>query len=134
MTTMELIAQIFELCILPLLAVLTTFIVKWVNAKSAEIASTRDNELEKKYIGMLNDTITDCVIATTQTYVDSLKKQGAFDAEAQKVAFKMTYEAVLKLITDEASEYLTTAIGDLQLYITQKIEAEVNLNKSVAEG
>lgn len=134
MEIMELIGQIFEVCIIPLLGILTTFLVKWVSAKSAQIVETRNNELEKKYINMLNDTICDCVIATTQTYVDSLKKQGSFDAEAQKAAFTMTYEAVIKLLTDEASEYLTNAIGDLQLYITQKIEAQVNLNKPVVSG
>ena len=128
---MELVAQIFEVCIIPLLGVLTAFFVKWVNAKTAEIADTRKNETEKKYINMLNDTISDCVIATTQTYVDTLKKQGAFDAEAQKVAFTMTYEAVVKLLTDEATEYLNEAVGDLNLYITQKIESEVNLNKTI---
>lgn len=128
---MELITQIFEVCIIPLLGVLTAFFVKWVNAKTAEIADTRKNETEKKYINMLNNTISDCVIATTQTYVDTLKKQGAFDAEAQKVAFTMTYEAVVKLLTDEATEYLNEAVGDLNLYITQKIESEVNLNKTI---
>lgn len=126
---MELIAQIFEVCIIPLLGVLTGYFVKWVNAQSNKIASNTKNELEKKYIEMLNDTITDCVIATTQTYVDSLKKQGNFDAEAQKVAFNMTYEAIIKLLTDEATEYLTEAVGDLNLYITQKIESEVKINK-----
>lgn len=129
--TMELVAQIFEVCIIPLLGVLTAFFVKWVNAKTAEMANTRKNETEKKYINMLNNTISDCVIATTQTYVDALKKQGAFDAEAQKVAFTMTYEAVVKLLTDEATEYLNEAVGDLNLYITQKIESEVNLNKTI---
>ena len=78
---------------------------------------------------MLNSTITDCVIATTQTYVDSLKAQGKFDTEAQKEAFNRTYEAVVKLLTKEAEEYLNIAIGDLNLYITQRIESEVNLNK-----
>lgn len=129
--TMELVAQIFEVCIIPLLGVLTAFFVKWVNVKTAEIADTRKNETEKKYLNMLNNTISDCVIATTQTYVDALKKQGAFDAEAQKVAFTMTYEAVVKLLTDEATEYLNEAVGDLNLYITQKIESEVNLNKTI---
>ena len=128
---MELVAQIFEVCIIPLLGVLTAFFVKWVNAKTAEIATNSKNETEKKYINMLNKTISDCVIATTQTYVDSLKKQGAFDAEAQKIAFTMTYESVIKLLTDEATEYLNEAVGDLNLYITQKIEAEVNLNKTI---
>ena len=127
--SMELITQIFEVCIIPLLGVLTAFFVKWVNAKSAELAGKAKNETQAKYITMLNNTISDCVIATTQTYVDTLKKQGAFDAEAQKVAFTMTYEAVVKLLTDEATAYLNEAVGDLNLYITQKIEAEVKLNK-----
>ena len=124
-------AQIFEVCIIPLLGVLTAYFIKFVNAKSAEIGTKVENETQKKYLEMLNSTITDCVIATTQTYVDSLKKQGTFDAEAQKVAFTMTYESVVKLLTDEATEYLNEAVGDLQLYITQKIEAEVNLNKTI---
>ena len=128
---MELVAQIFEVCIIPLLGVLTAFFVKWVNAKTTEMATNSKNETEKKYINRLNKTISDCVIATTQTYVDSLKKQGAFDAEAQKVAFTMTYESVIKLLTSEATEYLNAAVGDLSLYITQKIEAEVNLNKTI---
>lgn len=126
----ELITQIFEVCLIPLLGVLTTFFVKWVNAQAKKLESSTENETQKKYIEMLNDTISDCVIATTQTYVDSLKKQGNFDAEAQKVAFTMTYEAVIKLLTDEATEYLNVAVGDLQLYITQKIESEVKINKS----
>ena len=128
---MTLIAEIFEVCLIPLLGVLTAYFVKWVNVKSAELSTKVDNENQAKYLTMLNNTITDCVIATTQTYVDSLKKQGAFDAEAQKVAFTMTYEAVVKLLTDEATEYLNEAVGDLQLYITQKIESEVNLNKMI---
>jgi hypothetical protein len=36
---------------------------------------------------MLNRTITECVIATNQTYVETLKQQGKFDEEAQKIAF-----------------------------------------------
>jgi hypothetical protein len=128
---MELLAQIFEICILPLLGVLTAFFVKWVNVKINDLTAKTKNETQIKYLNMLNNTITDCVIATTQTYVDTLKKQGAFDAEAQKVAFTMTYEAVIKLLTAEAEEYLNEAVGDLNLYITQKIESEVSLNKTI---
>ena len=130
---LEIINQIFEICIIPLLGVLTAYAVKFINIKSAELINSREQELEKKYINMLNSTITDCVIATTQTYVDSLKKQGVFNADAQKVAFSMTYTSVMNLLTEEATEYLNTIIGDLNLYITQKIEAEVNLNKTIIE-
>ena len=43
----------------------------------------------------------------------------------------MTYKSITKLLTEEAVEYLNEAVGDLNLYITQKIEAEVNLNKNI---
>ena len=127
---MELLTQIMEIVVIPLLGILTAYVVKVVNAKLAETAESRKNELEKKYLNMLSDTISDCVIATTQTYVDSLKKQGKFDADAQKKAFNQTYDAVMCILSEEAKEYLNEAIGDLNLYITQKIEAEVNVNKT----
>lgn len=128
--SMELLSQIFEVCIIPLLGVLTTFLIKWINSQMEKIKINTKNETEAKYISMLNDTITSCVIATCQTYVDSLKKQNAFDTEAQKEAFSRTYEAVLKLLTEEATEYLNEAIGDLELYIQQRIESEVKANKT----
>ena len=127
---MELLTQIMEVVVIPLLGILTAYVVKVVNAKLAETAESRKNELEKKYLDMLSDTITDCVIATTQTYVEALKKQGKFDEEAQKIAFEQTYNAVMDILSEEAKKYLNEAIGDLNLYITQKIEAEVNVNKT----
>ena len=128
--TMTLLTQIMEVVVIPLLGILTAYVVKIVNAKLEEISASHKNELEKKYIDMLNDTISDCVIATTQTYVESLKKQGRFDVEAQKEAFNQTYNAVMSILSEEAKKYLNEAIGDLNLYITQKIEAEVSINKT----
>lgn len=128
---MELITQIFEVCIIPLLGVLTTFLVRYINAKMKTLTETTNDEKQKKYIEMLNNTITDCVIATTQTYVDTLKKQGKFDKEAQEQAFLMTFNAVSSLLTEESKKYLNEAIEDLDLYIKQKIESEVNINKTI---
>ena len=128
---MELITQIFEVCIIPLLGVLTTFLVRYINAKMKTLVDTISDEKQKKYIEMLNNTITDCVIATTQTYVDTLKKQGKFDKEAQEQAFLMTFNAVSSLLTEESKKYLNEAIEDLDLYIKQKIESEVNINKTI---
>ena len=82
-----------------------------------------------KYLTMLSNTIIDCVIATNQTYVESLKKQGKFDLEAQKVAFEMTYNAVINVLSSDAKTYLSNIYGDLNKYITNMIEAEVNKNK-----
>ena len=126
---LELLQQIFQVCIIPLLGVLTAFAVKWINAKSEEIKTQTDNELYQKYIEMLTKTITDCVIATNQTYVDALKNKNAFNQEAQMEAFRMTYESVLSILSEDAKEYLKQALGDFEGYVIQKIEAEVNANK-----
>ena len=128
---MELLSQIFEVCIIPLLGVLPTFLVRYINAKMKTLADTTNDEQQKKYIEMLNSTITACVFATTQKYVDTLKKQGKFDKEAQEQAFLMTFNAVSGLLTEESKKYLNEAIEDLDLYIKQKIESEVNINKTI---
>ena len=128
---MELLGQIMEIVVIPLLGILTAYAVKLINAKMSEISTSRENELEKKYLDMLDDTITNCVIATSQTYVDSLKKQGEFTLEAQKEAFNQTYNAIMLILSEEAKKYLTAAVGDLNLYITQNIEAKVSLNKQI---
>ena len=124
--------QILEVCIIPLIGVLTAYVIKFINAKSAELQAKVDNDTADKYIAMLDDTICACVIATTQTYVDALKKDNAFTKEAQVEAFNLTFNAVMGVLTDEAKKYLTNIYGDLTAYITNKIEAEVQINKNIA--
>lgn len=131
MEWMALLYQIFDLCVIPLLGILTMYLVQFIRLKSQEITDKTDSDLADKYIQMLTDTITTCVIATNQTYVESLKKQGKFDAEAQKEAFNLTYNAVMAVLTDEAKHYLAAIYGDLTAYITTRIEAEVNVSKIV---
>lgn len=125
----ELIITIFQICIIPLLGVLTTFLVKWLQIKSSELQIKMDNDVANKYMDMLTNTITECVLATNQTYVEVLKRQNKFDLEAQRIAFDKTSEAVMAILTEDAKKYLESAVGDLELFIRQKIEAEVNLNK-----
>lgn len=125
----ELIKQIFEICLFPLLGILTTFAIMFISKKAQELKTTTDNELYHKYIDMLEQTIINCVIATNQTYVDTLKAEGKFDGEAQKIAFQKTYDSVMAILSEDAKIYLNEAIGDLQAYIINQIEAQVNLNK-----
>jgi len=66
-----------------------------------------------KYITMLEGTISNCVVATNQTYVEALKAQGAFGVVEQKIAFEKTYVAIMTILTEEAKFYLAEAVGDL---------------------
>ena len=126
---MEILYQIFELCIVPLLGILTAYIVSYIRAKTNELTEISQNDTLDKYLNMLGETVSKCVIATNQTYVETLKKQGKFDGEAQKTAFTMTLSAVMNIMGEEAIHYLNEACGDLSLYISNLIEAEVKAQK-----
>jgi hypothetical protein len=125
----ELLKTITQTVLIPLLIALTGFAVKWINAKANEIKADVKDKKVQKYISMLNDTIVSAVIAVNQTYVDALKEQNAFTPEAQKEAFNRVYETIIATMTEEADIYLQEAIGDLEEYITTKIEEAVKENK-----
>lgn len=129
----ELLTTITQMVIIPVLIALAGFAVKWINAKANNLKANTNNEYAQKYIDMLNQTITSAVIAINQTYVDALKEKNAFDKAAQEEAFKRVYETVILAMSEEADKYLQTIIGDLNAYITNKIEEEVNIHKMVKE-
>ena len=130
---MEMLQQIFQVCIIPLLGVLTTYLVVFIKKKTDQLKQETDNKLYQKYMDMLSETITNCVIATNQTYVEALKDKNAFDKEAQTEAFNMTYKAVIDILSNDAMMYLNEAVGDLDAFIKQAIEAQVNINKQPSE-
>ena len=121
--------EIFTVVLIPLLGLITKYFIEFLHAKREEAKSKTNNETAIKYITMLDNTITKAVIATNQTYVDTLKKQGKFDKEAQIIALNKTRDAVLATLTEEANKYLTEAIGDIENYVQLSIEAAVKTQK-----
>ena len=129
MDWLEILGTIFEIAIFPAISAAAIYFITWINAKKQELLKKTKNETEAKYVEMLDKTITECVLATSQTYVQALKAEGKFDAEAQKVAFQKTFDAVMAILTDEAQVYLNEITKDLSVYITNKIEATVTATK-----
>ena len=129
MDWLEIAQQVVNVCIIPLLGIATAYFIKWIRAKEEEILVKVENDTADKYISMVAQTITDCVIATNQTYVEALKKDNAFTKEAQQIAFQKTLDAVLAVLSNDAKEYLAELYGDATAYLKTRIEAEVNLQK-----
>ena len=126
-----LLQQIFQVCVIPLLGVLTAFVVAWIKSKINNINAKTDNELLESTLSTVETIVVNAVIATNQTYVDALKDQNAFDAEAQKAAFQKTYDAVMNSLTEDTKNGLMKLTTDLNLYITEMIEAKT---KQVKKG
>ena len=127
---LNLLKQVFEVCIIPLLGVLTTWLITYIRAKKIESKERYNLDVISQTLDSLEKLVVDCVLATKQTYVDELKKTGKFDREAQLAAFEKTKNAVLDVLSDDTKALLDSAIGDLGIYITQLIEAAVNSTKN----
>ena len=125
MDWLNILDQVFDVCIVPLLALIASVVIKFINQKIAESKAKTDSELAVKYLTMLDQTVVECIKATNQTYVNALKDKNAFDGEAQKEALKITSNAVLTILSNEAKAYLTNFVGDLDEIIKEKIEANI---------
>lgn len=116
--------------LLPLvLTALSVVLIVYINKKIEDGKQKSESDLVDKYLTMLQGTVEDAVLTTTQTYVEALKNKNMFDEEAQKHAFELTYDAVMRVLTDDAKKYIESAVGDLDTYITNKIESTVKLSK-----
>ena len=121
--------EVFTVVFIPLLGLITKYVIEFLHTKREEAKSKIDNNTLKKYIDMLDATIERAVIATNQTYVNALKEKGEFGPEAQKEALTKTYQAVMAVLNLEAVNYLSEAVGDLHSYIMTGIESQVNIQK-----
>ena len=129
--TMELINTIIQVCILPLLGVLTAYFVKLIRRRAEEIESETDNNLVKKYVGLAEKLVEDAVKSTNQTFVEAMKQQNIFDEAAQKKAFQMTKTAVLSSLNENAKELLKFVFGDFNAWLDMTIEKTVGEQKNL---
>lgn len=130
-TFLEYILPTLRTCLGLILSALGAYAVTYINKKKQEISANIDDKDVKKYIQMVADTVISCVIATNQTYVEALKKDNAFTADAQKAAFDMTYKNVMSILSKDCLLFLSTFTEDVEKYIKNLIEADVNYNKKV---
>lgn len=112
--------------VIPVLSVFAITAIRKVRDKA--IAQT-DNIKRQDYIWEIADAVSAAVAATSQTYVDALKKNGAFTKEAQEEAMQKALAACIAAIGPAAQDFITSAYGDLTEYLVNRIEAEVRKQK-----
>ncbi len=109
--------------IIPLISFLGLKLTQWLNTKI-------QNEKGQALIKKATEIVLNSVRCVFQTYVDSLKKSGNFNADAQKIAFNLAKETALKQLGDDAKNYIIQNYGDLQEWLNTQIEASINLLKN----
>ncbi len=102
---------------------LTTYIVGLLNQK------IKDKKLAR-WASELWQIIMAAVQTVFQSFVDTLKKEGKFDENAQKEAKERAYNIIVSQLTPELSKYIKENFGDMKEYLMNQIEAMIyNLKK-----
>lgn len=122
---MEFLQEILYAVIAAAVPVITIYVCKFLQT----LYESKRTEVKNDNVRAVLDRVTNMIIAavgtTTSTYVKQLKAQNLFDLEAQKEAFKKTYDAIQKQLTEESIEIIKTTYGDVEIFITNKIEQYV---------
>lgn len=129
----ELIQNILYILITSAGILLIKCLMSFINAKIDELQTEKeikDNELLNQYIDMVQQIVYDVVLSITQTYVETLKKQGKFDEEAQKHSKEMAVEMAKTLISEEAKNAIITVYNDFDSYLASLIESIVKQSKT----
>ena len=109
--------------IIPLISTAGTQLIKFINSK------IKNNELAKQ-LTTATTIVTNAVRVVFQTYVDTLKKNGSFDKEAQAEALTRAKNIALSQITEDTKSYIEENYGDFNNWLTIQIEASINCLKN----
>mgnify|MGYP004505868983 FL=1 len=60
----KILMQIFEICIIPLLGALCTFLIAFIRKKSKALQEKTNNELLDRLIAQTEEIVTSCIKAT----------------------------------------------------------------------
>ena len=124
-TLQQILQQIANACV-PVLCLLITaggaYIVALIRKKTAQLQQEADNKTAEKYMNMACDAVAQAVTYTAQTFVDALKKEGAFTAEKQLEAFEKAKNKTLQILGDTAVAALGEIYGDFDTWLETKIE------------
>ena len=126
---MEILQNVLYAIITAVVSVLTGFACRYLQSLYEKNKEKIKNEKVQMVLGQVTDMITSAVQTTTSTYVKELKANNLFDADAQKEAFKRTYDAVIKQLTDDAKKIIAGTYGDVETYLTNQIEQKVEEQK-----
>lgn len=109
--------------------VVSCYVVKYISAKVSEINATTKNENAKNILEEAEKAIADAVLYTSQTFVDSLKKENLFDADKQKEALNIALSKALKMMSEKSLEFIKATYGDINEWVIVKIEKYVKKSK-----
>ncbi len=103
-----------------------TALMSWLTFVITNFFNTKikDKKMAEMASG-ITTIIFNAVTAVTQTFVDTLKKNGKFDEAAQAEAQERALKIINSQLTEPMIQYIKDNFGDVQEYLKNRIEAMI---------
>jgi hypothetical protein len=126
----DLLFDLLQAVIIAAVPIITKYLCDLLKAKKEEATAKVTDGTAKRLLNEAGDAVITAVTVTNQTYVDTLKKSGTFTPENQREAFQKSYDTAMKIMTQEAKDFISSAYGSLTEWLTLKIEEQVKVQKN----
>ena len=125
----EIVNLIETLVLAPLIIAISSFLIAFLKQQTAKLQEKIQDEKIKRLLGIAESVVSQSVLTVSQTYVDALKEDGSFGKDEQEKAFEMSRDKIYKLLTADTIQVVQENYGDVEEWITTKIEETINKSK-----
>jgi hypothetical protein len=120
---LNIISIVVTAVIVPLISLLGSKLIQWIGTKVKD-------EKAAAFLSKASEIVLSAVKSVFQTYVDSLKKSGNFDVEAQKTALNKATLIIKSQLGTELIDYIKNNYGDLDAWINTQVESTIDTLKN----
>lgn len=125
----ELVYEGVQAMLIVVIPIITVFICQLISRGAEWLTAKTGAERFQRIIDEAEKAVTTAVIATSQTYVDALKKANSFSDENQKIAFDLAFAAAKGMMAEETIQVIGAVYGSFEDWMREKIEAAVRTEK-----
>ena len=123
-----------EILINVLSIIVTAVIIPLISYLGVRLSTYLNNKIKDENAKRMLNEATQIVLNATrvvfQTYVEALKEKGEFNTDAQLIALGKAKSIALSEMSEDIKAFITKNYGDLTNWITNQIEASINILKN----
>lgn len=108
------------------LSIIVTGLCSWATAALVALLNEKINDKKlARFVSRITLIVTDAVQCIYQEFVEVLKEQGKFDEVAQQEAKRRALVIIQGQLTNEMQTYIMENFGEIEAWISEKIEAVI---------
>ena len=112
--------------VISVVSIIVTTLASWGVTELTRLINSKIKDANaKEMLSSAVTTVSDVVKQVYQAYVEALKGQNAFTAEAQKEALAKALETIEAVLPEKVKAYLTDNFGNMEAWLTTQIEAAI---------